>query len=246
MRQEDFDFERFVNLYSSLASEKRNWKPPKLDLSPATSRGARNIRLIVRIIRGCRERKIKISDYLNYMFSRRPPRGFKYPLLSHLASKNSFDIFIRSRQRNRRLVGKKGLKTYQKSLEIRNREQGFVNCWIFGYEIIKRALESFENWNRDSALTIFEVFMAFTDVFSPEFLVTHRLFSRFTRVAKGTPLGEVVFRYVKPAAERAHRDYRYREELFKARAAVRRRETKYLLKKFGNDRRWKRIMKILS
>jgi hypothetical protein len=221
----------------------------------STSHGKRNFEQFSFIARKCSALGIKVEDFFTVMLDPKSWEGrnlkWKYPPLSFLASEAGFSIFIgRMRGMRSRFMTRKGAFSSVKSSNPLNFQSRFTNCFYNGYTILWSLLKSGRGKELNNVTSLFAVFLAYADVFTPEFIATHSRFEKFEdywqrdKCIRDTVRAEVaraVIHYAAPVRARMVRDGNYVKKLIEARKGVAERELKSVQKAFGHIGNWRSL-----
>jgi len=243
-RKEFFRVNKILNLYQQAVRKKLNTNFWKLK---GSSTDKRYISFCKRILKLAKERQIDVEDYINLTVSSWTPskRGGKFPYLNYLASPAGFDSYELKRQRVKRRFLTAD-KEAVKAKSPQNFERPFIGAFYSGFRLLSQMeILSFER----SDVELFSFFLAFSDIFSPEFFVTHSRFKRFVGSAPNTlaarDLRDAVLSYTKEARSKLEDSF-YSIYLSQSRKKVENRERVILTKMFGKfGKRADRIFNLL-
>jgi hypothetical protein len=216
-----------------------------------TPTGKQNMEWFLRVYQRCKEVGTTPKEFLSVMFSLRwggeRAGRWSYPFLNYLASDAAFRVFGVRRQFVRDVFGKNAAtRSYMESLSPINAEKKFYNCFYNGFPLLHRAVNEHGFVVVSKLGFLFQLFMAFDDVFSPEFIFTH---SQYDKVEAGflfdTDINEYFNSYMKEVRSKVNRNKNYYEALMKARVMVARRERKQCRRQYVGIAKWEGIWNLM-
>lgn len=208
---------RLKSLYENMILE-HTGKIANFNLDKSTVVGRSNYDKFLWVVNKCSELKISCSDYLTVLFqSPNSKPSWKYPYLQFIASDAGVEIYKYRRAVIERSFS--GKNTDISKLSPVNFEDRFVNCYLGGARLIKGLPLVEQERLKESIVDLFSLFIAFPDVFSPEFVATHSLLEEFLSLEGGSDVKELqssVFMYIGNVYKRLREDGVYFNRVKKA------------------------------
>lgn len=241
---------RVKNTYEKMIRQTLGGKIRSFSIDRNTEKGRVNYNRFVRIVGWCRSQCVPPTEFLSVMFTLRfgGPSGAKwnYPYLEYLASEASFALFFDRQHFLRRVYA--SAKSAAKAMSPLNYERLFTNCFFDGMPLLHSAVERDGLEKVKGVEYLAQVFLAFPEVFTVEFLVTHSRFAEFQQalVQKDNELGLYLLGVTKEVLARIERDHSYLALLTVARRAVAKRERVFSQKAHGSWKEWGDLWQLLE
>jgi len=258
-RREMIEILRVKSLYETKVRDLTGWGRT-FSISESEKVGARNLRYLQRINSKCKARGIDVRDFLSVIFHQLKwpyvtvdGRKLAYPYLSFLQSDKTFDIYRRKRRALRTLFGnpevaKDVIKAHHPSVY----DTRFANCFYEGFTILWNYNEEVGWRFINDPLRLFEIFLAWRQTFTPEFLATHSKFEAVLDL-KDEEISEsdrelkiFLVEYTKRIFKRMNVSFTYRRALKRARKSVMERELRMVEQLNKQKRNWRRVWDLLS
>jgi len=249
--REHLDVLRVKQLYERMVREvtKSRWRVFPVD--PATDRGEKNYGYFKKIHDRCKAEAVDISEFMSVLFTMRNfSKGFRweYPYLNYLASDSAFQLYRDSRNQVDEACLGQG-KKYLRGMSPLNLEKHFINGFYNGFTALRGVVDydGLEKTARPENL--FAVYLAYVDLFSLEFVITHSKFPEFIKSAaylgEDAEIQTAVRIHTAPAVRRVKERPVLFRELMVARRAVATREKTAVQKMFGHQTDWEGVWCLL-
>jgi len=259
-RREQYDVLRVKFAYQRAVNKalgKKSDSVVKISVSTDTKRGLVNYNFCKRISQRLREAEVPVEEYMSVMFNRSlggQVRGKKwpYPYLSYLSGERAFEVFKYRKEKLKRLyLREDAAKVMVETKKVRNYDDKFVNCFYNGFSVLERVVANGKlSLYQSSPIRLFVVFLAFNEVFTPEFIYTHK---RFHEIEALHPMSYKE-RETKAALilatefvwKRGRGDALYLRDLKRSRRNVRREELMIVKQVHGYKKDWRKIWQLLG
>lgn len=251
-RKRLFEIIRVKNLYQAAINKKLGHDFLQVSLDESTTKGSRNYSLFGKIIDMTSERGINVDDYITVLVmswdSKKAASRKPYPYLNFLASDIGFQIYGWSMQQlKRKCVSDRGVKVFIKASNPIRHEDKFVNCFYNGFSILEESDSTKEL--EESPLLLFVTFLAYSELFTPEFMVTHSRYPELENLSNLTEdeliMRPAIFRYTKATNEKIRWRPGFLNELIATRKIVNRREKRSYAGLYGLKGEKARIWRLL-
>ena len=232
--KEAMDVLRFKSLYELMIRETTGGHR---HFSIDKEAGKANYDRFLKVVRWCRVNRVEFKDFLDVLFSLRNTgkNRWAYPYLTYLASSAAFQTFM---DRKRFISSvfhstEANLHTYSPL----NYERYFVNCFYNGVSLVQAAIDrdGLKEVGKGDYLLL--LFLAFPEVFTPEFIVTHSRFFPILKEATAEIKSFIISEVAQPL-ERVRKEVSYRTALMIARASVEKKEKRRAFRMFGVKPYW--------
>jgi hypothetical protein len=241
---------RIKNAYEKMIRQALNGRIRHFFIDKETEKGRANYDKFARIAVWCRGNHVSSAEFLSVMFTLRfgGPSGSKwtYPYLDYLASEAAFTLFFDRQHFLRRVYASS--KAAAKAMSPLNYERLFTNCFFDGLPLLHSAVERDGLDKVKRVRYLAQVFLAFPEVFTVEFLVTHSKFAEFQQalVQMDNDLSLYLSGVTKEVLARIERDHSYLALLTVARRAVAKRERAFSQKVHGSWKEWGDLWQLLE
>lgn len=245
-------------LYETMLRDKYNLYR-QFSVDSNTKNGDKNFGYFEFIGRRCRSLDIKPEEFLAVMFSKptkmQLQKKFKYPYLGFLASEGAFAAFVNHKGEIARCFGSeeggaKRIKAMEKATSPTNFEAKFSNCYYGGFPLFYQVYQAKGLAFIKNLYERFALFLAFNEIFTPEFIATHAQFKKYAwrmgNTQEKRAVQVAVNKYVAEVTRAIARNTGYKFDLYEARFRLRARERISVKQMHGHKKGWATVWLLLD